>query len=104
VLERVGEEEPAVVCIATLPPNGLSNVRYLCKRLRAQFPELKIVVSRLGRIENAEKTRQRLLAAGADVVTTSLLETRSQLLPLVQAAALSRPRTGTKSSPAAAQH
>jgi len=104
VLERVGEEEPAVVCIATLPPNGLSNVRYLCKRLRAHFPELKIMVIRLGRIENAEKTRQRLLAAGADVVTTSLLETRSQLLPLVQAAALSRPRTAKKTSPATTQH
>src|SRR5262249_28326649 len=101
VLERVGEEAPAVVCIATLPPNGLSNVRYLCKRLRAQFPELKIVVIRLGRIENVEKTRQRLLAAGADVVTTSLLETRSQLLPLVQAAALSRPRPAKQPSQAA---
>ncbi|MBI1916011.1 MAG: AI-2E family transporter [Planctomycetes bacterium] len=104
VLQRVGEEEPAVVCIATLSPNGLSSVRYLCKRLRAQFPELKIVVSRLGRIENAEKTRQRLLAAGADVVATSLLETRSQLLPLVQAAALSRPRPVKTSSQTAGQH
>jgi hypothetical protein len=103
VLERVGQEEPAVVCIATLPPNGLSNVRYLCKRLRARFPELKIVACRLGRIENVEKARQRLLAAGADLVTMSLLETRSQLLPLVQSAALSHPRPAKKSSQAAGQ-
>jgi len=61
------------------------------------------VVIRLGRIENVEKTRQRLLAAGADVVTTSLLETRSQLLPLVQAAALSRPRPPQQPSQAAGQ-
>jgi predicted PurR-regulated permease PerM len=98
ILERVGEEKPAVVCIATLPPNGLSSVRYLCKRLRAQFPELKIVVSRLGPGENLDKSRQRLLAAGANVVTSSLLETRADILPLVQAAAFSRPESAKKTT------
>jgi len=104
MLARVGEENPAVVCIATLPPNGLSNVRYLCKRLRAQFPELKIVVSRPGAVEVPDKTRQRLLAAGADVVTASLLETRAQLLPLIQVATPSR-QPPTKQTPqTAGQH
>src|SRR5262249_48300822 len=41
VLERVGRDRPAVVCIADLPPVGLSSTRYLCKRLKAQYPELK---------------------------------------------------------------
>src|SRR5262245_35280506 len=104
VLARVGEEHPAVVCIATFPPNGLSNVRYLCKRLRAQFPELKIVVSRPGPIENLEKTRQRLLAAGADVVTSSLLETRAQLLPLIQVANHSQQVPAKKTVEPAGQH
>jgi predicted PurR-regulated permease PerM len=104
VLTRVGEENPAVVCIATFPPNGLSNVRYLCKRFRAQFPELKIVVSRPGPIENLEKTRQRLLAAGADVVATSLLETRAQLLPLIQVANHAQQVPAKKAAEPAGQH
>jgi hypothetical protein len=86
VLERVGKDRPAVVCIADLPPVGLSNTRYLCKRLKAQYPELKVVVGRWGQADNLERVRSRLLAAGADIVTTSLAETKARVQPLVQVA------------------
>lgn len=72
-------ESPAVVCIGAIPPGGLAQARYLCKRLRASFPHLKIVVLRWGLPENATQRREELLAAGADLVATTLLETRAQL-------------------------
>ena len=40
LLELVAEKKPALVCIAATPPGGLAHTRYLCKRLRARFPEL----------------------------------------------------------------
>jgi predicted PurR-regulated permease PerM len=45
VVARI-EKGPAMICIAALPPGGLVQARYLCKRLRARFPHLKIVVGR----------------------------------------------------------
>jgi len=35
---RVGADQTAGVLVACLPPAGLSPARYLCKRLRAEFP------------------------------------------------------------------
>jgi predicted PurR-regulated permease PerM len=48
LLDLVTERQPAAVCIAATPPGGLAHTRYLCKRLRARFPELKILVGRWG--------------------------------------------------------
>ncbi len=48
----------AAVCIAALPPGGLANARYLCKRLRACHPRLAIVVVRpeASPIDGADRT------------------------------------------------
>ncbi|HEV3255433.1 MAG TPA: AI-2E family transporter [Gemmataceae bacterium] len=84
VVSRVQKERPAIVCIAALPPGGLAQTRYLCKRLRAQFPGLRIVVGRWGLSEHSDRVREQLLSAGADQVVTTLIEARSQLLPWIQ--------------------
>jgi predicted PurR-regulated permease PerM len=76
-------DSPAVVCVAALPPGGLAQARYLCKRLRASFPAVKIVVVRWGLLENAERRQQELLSAGADFVAAILLEAQTQVSPLV---------------------
>jgi predicted PurR-regulated permease PerM len=76
-------ESPAAVCVAALPPGGLAQGRYLCKRLRASFPHQKIVVIRWGLPDNAGQRREELLAAGADVVAITLLEARALLAPVV---------------------
>jgi predicted PurR-regulated permease PerM len=81
---RVEQEQPAIVCIGALAPGGQSQARYLCKRLRAHFPDLKILIGRWGVTEDAERLRTRLLAAGATAVATTLLESRNQVVPLVQ--------------------
>ena len=85
VVSRVQKERPAIVCIGALPPGGLAQTRYLCMRLRAQFPSLKVIVGRWGLSDNSERVREKLLSAGADEVVTTLIEARSQLMPLIQA-------------------
>jgi predicted PurR-regulated permease PerM len=76
----VAEKEPAILCIGALPPGGLAHTRYLCKRLRARFPKMKIVVGRWGLKGKVEENQEQLRSAGADQVETTLLETRNHLV------------------------
>jgi len=70
---------PALLCIGAVAPGGLSQARHACKRLRSQFPELKIVVGRWGLHDEKNADRQHLLAAGADHVETTVLDTQRTL-------------------------
>src|SRR5262245_3046865 len=81
VLALVEELRPAVLCIGAGPFGvPVSQTRYLCKRLRARFPNLKIIVGQWGVGEaGASVSRRQLEAAGADFVSTSLVEAREQL-------------------------
>ena len=82
-IEQIAEKSPALVCIASLPPGGLAQTRYLCKRLRKRFPNsLKIIVGRWG--SRNESNGNSLLAAGADKVGTTMIETRDQVIQLSQ--------------------
>jgi predicted PurR-regulated permease PerM len=83
VLALVEEKRPALLCIGALPPGGVAHVRLLCLRVRAQFPDLKILVGRWGLRGGAEETRDQLIAAGADMVATTLEETRDQVATFV---------------------
>ena len=76
IVAAVIERSPAVICIAALPPGGLSHARYLCKRLKAGIPEVKIAVGRWGLHSNIEENRAELKEVGADDVETTLIETR----------------------------
>lgn len=77
LLER---EAPAILCIASVPPGGLAQTKYICLRARARFPDLKIVIGRWGLIgEELDKNRSQLTSAGADRVGTRLAETVTQL-------------------------
>lgn len=79
VVERIGETNPAVVCIAAVPPDGLAQTQHLCKRLRARFPNLKIAVGRWG---GGREDNNSILLAGADRIGTTMIETREQLIEL----------------------
>ena len=81
VVALIGEKSPALIFIATVSPGGLAQTRYLCKRLRARFPNLKIAVGRWGMGSEDSKS---ILLAGADRVGTTLIETREQMIQLCQ--------------------
>jgi predicted PurR-regulated permease PerM len=80
IVSLAAERKPAVVLIAALPPGGLAQTRHLCKRLRARFPAVKILVGRWGGAGQGPGDREVLLAAGADEVGSTLRQSRDQLL------------------------
>jgi hypothetical protein len=95
LLDRVAASRPVAVVVAALPPGGLSHTRYLCKRLRQRFPELKIAVGLWGSVGDLGHAREVLTPSGADHVGRTLLETRAQLaewLPVFATAAADRPK------------
>jgi predicted PurR-regulated permease PerM len=79
VIALIEEKRPAAVLIGALPSGGRGRTRHLCKRLRARFPDLRILIGRWGLRDNVALARRQLEAAGADFVSTSLGETRQHL-------------------------
>jgi predicted PurR-regulated permease PerM len=75
----VAEKKPPLVCISALPPGGLVQARYLCKRIRALSPRVKIVVGRWSGVGALDDSGNSLLLAGADRVGSSLQQTRDHL-------------------------
>jgi hypothetical protein len=75
----IDRQTPAVVFIAVLPPGGTVQARYLCRRLRRRFPEQLIIVGYFGRVRDFDRLLVRLRAAGANYVTTTLIQSRSQI-------------------------
>jgi predicted PurR-regulated permease PerM len=95
LIGRVKQEQPAVVCVGALPPGGLSQTRYLCKRLRRCGADVKIVIGYWGLTDNVARVKDRLLAAGADGVATTLAETQHIMLPMLQLANHVRAQRGS---------
>jgi predicted PurR-regulated permease PerM len=79
LITLVQKKQPQAVCIGSIPPGGVSRIRYICKRLRGRYPRLKIVVGRWGASSDQEKSRNQIRDACADQVTLTLLETRDHL-------------------------
>jgi predicted PurR-regulated permease PerM len=91
-VERIS---PAAICVATLPPGGLAHTRYLCKRLRAHYPNLRIIVGHWGLTTDRERVEQFLRQAGADHLSVTLVDTRDQIiawLPVFNQDATAAPR------------
>jgi predicted PurR-regulated permease PerM len=96
VVARIGEKSPAMICIAAVPPGGLAQTRYLCKRLRARFPNLKIAVGRWG---TGSEDSNSILLSGADKVGTTMIETCEQMIQLCQMSPHSEAQSGATAAP-----
>jgi hypothetical protein len=85
-IATVEAREPAAVLIGALAGGGHAlHLRYLCKRLRANFPDLPIVVGWWGADGGDAAARDAMVEAGASRVTVSLAEGcahLSELAPL----------------------
>jgi predicted PurR-regulated permease PerM len=79
-VDRLGTEQPLLL-LGVLGPGGVSAARSLCRRLRTRHPHARLLVGRWGVGVPGAEERQRLEEAGADEVSATLHETRSQLLP-----------------------
>ena len=89
---RIEQQAPALVFIAVLPPGGLVQARYLCKRFRKRFADLPIVVGYWGEVADFEKLLRQIRFAGGNYVATSLLQARSQIAALIGPAPKNEPQ------------
>ncbi len=78
----IKEQQFSVVCLADLPPSAPSKSRYLIKRIRAALPDVRILAGRWGPPALADETARGLRDAGANLVATTLTETRTYLAEL----------------------
>jgi len=93
VVSLVQEQGFSVVCLADLPPSPPSKTRYLVKRLHAALPEVRILVGRWGPPALADDSTQVLREAGANLVASTLAETRTYLGGLVEIPRIPSPET-----------
>jgi predicted PurR-regulated permease PerM/methylmalonyl-CoA mutase cobalamin-binding subunit len=83
-VELVEKRGVQVVIISALPPGAATHARYLVKRLRLRFPELKIIVG-LWTVEgDLARAKERLGAAGTTLVVSSIEAAVEQLQQVVQ--------------------
>jgi predicted PurR-regulated permease PerM len=93
LVSLVQEQGFSVVCLADLPPSPPSKTRYLVKRLHATLPDVRILVGRWGPTALADENTQVLRDAGANLVASTLLETRTYLGGLVEIPRIPVPET-----------
>jgi predicted PurR-regulated permease PerM len=82
-VEKAGKqgESPAIVCLATLSPGGLTQARGLLADVRRAHPKTKLLVGRWGQHGDTAQTDRFLRASGADNIGWTLRQTIEQLLP-----------------------
>jgi hypothetical protein len=66
-------------CISVVSPSTVIHARYLCVKLRARFPQLKIVIGLWGTTQGLTDAARRLRDSGADEVVTTLADAVVQL-------------------------
>jgi hypothetical protein len=72
VAQLVEERRPALVCIGSVAPGGVSHIRHLCKRLRARCPDLNLVVGRFGLHDESADEQQQLVEGGAGHIAPTM--------------------------------
>ena len=73
-VQEVRDHQASVVCVSALPPFAATHARYITKRLRPHFPDLRIVVGLWQTNTHSKKAEERLLAAGVDRFVTALAD------------------------------
>jgi hypothetical protein len=96
LLSLVQQRGCSIVCLADLPPSPPSKTRYLVKRLRAALPDLRILVGRWAPPALADESTQLLRETGANLVVSTLSETRTYLIGLVEIPRIPVPDTATE--------
>lgn len=90
---QIVEAKPALVFIAIVPPGGLVQARFLCKRLRRRFADLSIVVGHWGDVADFDRLFRQIRSSGGNYVATTLLQARAQIEALIQPPTTSETQT-----------
>lgn len=81
-LELLEKADVDVVCISVVAPSTIIHARYLCTKVHARFPRIKIIIGLWGATENIAEPARRLRDSGADEVVVSLAEAVVQIAKL----------------------
>ncbi|MBA3386680.1 MAG: AI-2E family transporter, partial [Chthoniobacterales bacterium] len=79
MIEQAAKGKFEAICISVVAPSTHIHARFICGRMRAALPHIKIVVGVWGATENMVETGERLRSSGADEVVVSLAEAVVQL-------------------------
>jgi len=88
LLTLVENSEVDVICISVVAPSTVIHARYLCLKLRALLPNLKIMIGLWDATDEVTEATKRLRDSGADEVVTTLADA------LVHMARLAPPLSG----------
>jgi hypothetical protein len=72
MMSEIAEFNPEVVCISALPPFAIEYARNLYRKVRAQFPQLKIFICLWNFSGDLDKMHRRLRVADGDSVLVRL--------------------------------
>lgn len=87
MLERVEKGNYRIALVSALPPFAVGQARSLCKRMRARFPDLVIVIGLWEFAGGVLKAQERVGASCAHAVATSLSEGLLQIRRLTESGA-----------------
>lgn len=79
ILERLAEDTSTILCIAALPPFVFTETRTLCRTIREQLPQNRILIGLWQSSQDTELTRERFGSARPDCVVTTLAAALRQI-------------------------
>jgi predicted PurR-regulated permease PerM len=78
-IEQLRGSKARIACVVAVPPFGYMHARYLCRRLRSEFPDLKIVGAILTE-RDAKDLKQRRPGLSADELGVTIKEALNAVL------------------------
>ncbi len=82
VIEQLDRHRPRVVCISCVPPSILRHARFVCRKIKDRFPQMKIVLGIWGTGTAPAESIRNVSACAPESVATSLREGVEKILPL----------------------
>ncbi len=79
MLKQVSLQNAQIVCVSALPPFAVGQARSLCKRLRASYPDVKLVVGLWNCDGGIVKAQERFQNVATDSVAISLAGVLEQI-------------------------
>jgi predicted PurR-regulated permease PerM/methylmalonyl-CoA mutase cobalamin-binding subunit len=80
----IAERRADVVCISAMPPSAARHAGYLCKRLRGEFPEERLLVGLWNAQGDLTKARARIGCDAAVRVVATLSQAHEQIQVVLQ--------------------
>lgn len=82
--EEIARRIPQLAIIAVIPPGGFAQARFLCRSIRRKGYQGIILVACFGKFKHFDRLFMRFRKVGASYMTTSVEQTRTKILRLIQ--------------------